>query len=76
MRVSCLQWGQCSGKLNNLANEWWAKFTALPPEKLEIAKSIIAMNKFKDEDITCDDEDVKEVLSYYKITRDDAERNR
>lgn len=48
----------------NLANEWWAKFPALPPEKLEIAKGIIAMNKFKDEDITCDDEDVKEVLCH------------
>lgn len=60
----------------NLANEWWEKFTALPSEKLEIAKGIIALNKFKDEDIACDDEDIREVLSYYKITRDDAERNR
>lgn len=59
----------------NLANEWWEKFNALPPKKLDIAKGIIALNKFNDEDISCDDEEIREVLSYYKITRDDAEKN-
>src|SRR5699024_7851796 len=34
----------------DLANEWWEKFNALTPEKLERAKSIIALNKFKDGD--------------------------
>lgn len=59
----------------NLANEWWRKFNALSPEKLEEAKDIIALNKFNDEDISCDDEEIREVLSYYKITRNDAEKN-
>ena len=57
----------------DLANEWWDKFTALSPEKLETAKEIIARNKFKDGDFVCDDSDILEVLSYYRITRNDAE---
>ncbi len=57
----------------DLANEWWEKFKALTPEKLEEAKSIIALNKFKDGDFECDDKDVLEVLSYYKISRNDTE---
>lgn len=57
----------------DLANEWWDKFTALSPKKLETAKEIIARNKFKDGDFECDDSDILEVLSYYRITRNDAE---
>lgn len=57
----------------DLANEWWEKFNSLTPEKLEEAKSIIALNKFKDSDFECDDKDVLEVLSYYKISRNDTE---
>lgn len=58
----------------NLANEWWDKFNALVPDKLEKAKAIIALNKFQDGEYECDDEDVEEVISYYKITRNDAEK--
>ena len=58
----------------DLANEWWMKFKALSPEQLVKAKSIIAANKFKDGEFECDDSDVCEVLEYYKITRDDAEK--
>ena len=57
----------------DLANEWWAKFSALPAGKLAVAKAIIAMNKFDDGEYECDDPDVEEVLSYYKITRSIAE---
>lgn len=46
----------------DLANEWWDKFTALSPEKLETAKGIIARNKFKDGDFECDAYDILEVL--------------
>lgn len=59
----------------DLANEWWEKFSALSAEKLEKAKGIIASNKFKDVEYECDDSDIEEVLSYYKITRDIAERH-
>jgi hypothetical protein len=57
----------------DLANEWWKKFSALSPKKLEKAKGIIAYNKFKDGEYECNDSDIEEVLSYYKITRDIAE---
>ena len=57
----------------DLANEWWEKFNALTPKKLKRAKSIIALNKFKDGNFECDDKDVLEVLSYYKISRNDTE---
>ena len=58
----------------DLANEWWEKFQALPEEKLEKAKKIIAKNKFKEDEYTTDgDLEIEEVLSYYKITRNTAE---
>lgn len=59
----------------DLANEWWAKFCSLPAEKLEIAKSIISLNKFKEGDYECADKEILDVLSYYSITRDIAEGN-
>lgn len=31
----------------DLTNEWWEKFKALPPDKLEKAKAIIALNKLR-----------------------------
>ncbi len=58
----------------DLTNEWWAKFSSLSPEKAVQAKEIIALNKFRDGDFTCDDPEIIDVLSYYRITRDDAER--
>ena len=59
----------------DLANEWWTKFCALSVEKQETAKSIISLNKFKDGDYECTDEEILDVLSYYSITRDIAEGN-
>ena len=47
----------------------------MPPDKLERAKAIIALNKFKDGDLICDDKEINDVLEYYKITRDDTENN-
>ena len=59
----------------DLTSEWWDKFNALTPEKLEKAKNIIALNKFKDGDYICEDKEINDVLAYYKITRDDTESN-
>ena len=59
----------------DLTTEWWEKFSALPEDKLLKAKKIIALNKFKDGDYECNDEEINTVLNYYKITRDDAEAN-
>ena len=57
----------------DLTTEWWEKFSALPVDKLVIAKEIISQNRFKDGDYECHDEEINAVLSYYKITRDDTE---
>ena len=57
----------------NLAQEWWDKFSSLPEDKLEKAKAIIALNRFKDGDYVCNDAAIEDVLSYYKITRNIAE---
>lgn len=57
----------------DLTSEWWEKFNALAPGKLEIAKGIIALNKFKDGEFECDDEEIIDLLSYYQITRNDTE---
>lgn len=57
----------------DLTSEWWLKFSSLPSNKLVKAKNIIALNKFKDGDYECDDEEINSVLNYYKITRYDAE---
>lgn len=55
----------------NLTVEWRKKFLALNEEKLLLAKSIIAMNKFADENISiCKDSEILDVLEYYKIQRD------
>lgn len=58
----------------NLANEWWDKFCRLDEKQLSLAKEIIAKNMFDEGDYTCDDESVLDVLSYYKITRNEAEK--
>ena len=57
----------------NLAQEWWDKFSSLPEDKLEKAKAIIDLNRFKDGDYVCNDAAIEDVLSYYKITRNIAE---
>lgn len=57
----------------NLTNEWWDRFQSLSPEKMETAKSIIALNKFNDGEFECTDKEILDVLSYYQIMRKDAE---
>lgn len=61
------------GGENNFTAEWWEKFNSLDENQLAKAKSIIALNKFKDGEYICNDVQVEEVLSYYKIMRKDAE---
>ena len=55
-----------------LAKDWEDAFYALPADKLELVKSIVAGNNFKDIDITSYDSEIQRVLSYYFITRDMA----
>ena len=57
----------------DLTNEWWEKFQSLSPEKLKVAKAIISLNKFKDNEFKCDDLEILDVLKYYQITRTETE---
>lgn len=61
------------GEESNLANEWWNDFSSLSPEQLEITKSIISSNNFKDYELEYNDPQIKKVINYYKITRNDVE---
>lgn len=59
------------GDESNLVNEWWEKFNTLDEKQLQVAKDIIANNRFTDEDIeSCSDKLVREVLEYYRIKRE------
>ncbi len=51
----------------DLANEWWRQFSGLPPEKLNKAKEIIALNQFHPDEADCRDAEILNVLSYYRI---------
>lgn len=61
------------GEESNLANEWWSDFSSLSPKQLEITKSIISSNNFKDYELEYNDPQIKKVINYYKITRNNVE---
>lgn len=50
-------------------SSWWSKFSALDAEQRVIAERIIAQNRFTDDDTSTEDEEIKKVLSYYRIKR-------
>lgn len=54
-------------------DEWWDKFSALSDSQLEIIKPIIHDNLFADIDKKLDKK-IQEVLSFYTIKREDAEK--
>lgn len=57
-----------------LTDQWWAAFSALSDEEMDIARPIIEKNVFTDIQDETDNDNVLNVLRYYCITRDDAER--
>ena len=58
---------------DNLAKEWEEKFWSLPADKLKTVQEIVALNQFKELNMIQYDEQVREVLTYYQFTRDEAE---
>lgn len=58
---------------DNLAKEWEEKFWSLPADKLKTVQEIVALNQFKELDMSQYDEQVRDVLTYYQFTRDEAE---
>lgn len=55
---------------NDFTNEWWKQFNTLSDEQSGVLKSIVAKNRFNDEDLQIDDPKILCVLEYYKIRRD------
>ncbi|MFR8035251.1 MAG: hypothetical protein ACLU6W_14765 [Lachnospiraceae bacterium] len=58
---------------DNLAKEWEEKFWNLPADLMQQVKDIVALNQFKELDMEQFDEQVRDVLTYYLFTRDEAE---
>lgn len=55
---------------NDLANEWWYKFRALPEEKQQHIKDYVGPNKIENDVINAwEDKEEKEVLLYYLYRR-------
>ncbi len=59
---------------HGLTQKWWDAFQSLPEEKLAKAKTIIIDNDFASITKLTNDEDILEVLRYYTIKREDAEK--
>lgn len=57
-----------------ITQKWWDCFCSLSEEQLSQAKEIIHTNIFDSYEETISDPKVLELLSYYRITRDDAEK--
>ena len=68
--IYCLQYK------DNIIKEWWKKLKSLSEKQLEEAKEIIGKNKFKfnDENYDCSDKAIIDVLTYYNIKRETAEK--
>lgn len=59
---------------NGLTDSWWGKYSALTDEEKDIINPIIHTNIFNDIDNLGLDSKLLDVLYYYKIKREDAEK--
>ncbi len=57
-----------------MTDKWWNKFSSLSDEKKAIIKPIIESNDFTDYEKTIKDAEMLEVLDFYRIKREDAEK--
>ena len=57
---------------SNTTADWWMKFNALDLDQRKLAEGIIAENLFSENDIAVNDEQVRDVLKFYQIKRDDS----
>ena len=53
--------------------KWWNCFNNLPKDKLEVAKKIIETNDFSTYENEIEDEEILNLLEFYKIKREIAE---
>lgn len=56
----------------NITATWWEKFNALSNGQRDKIEQIIAEHKFTDDDINVDDVEIREVLTFYQIKRDET----
>lgn len=56
-----------------ITEKWWNCFNSLPKNKLEIAKKIIETNNFSTYENEIEDEEILNLLEFYKIKREIAE---
>ena len=56
----------------NITANWWSKFNALNAKQRKLAELVIVEHRFTDTDINVHDKQVKDVLLFYQIKRDDA----
>ena len=59
-------------EIGNMTATWWTKFNALNNGQREKIEKIIVENKFTDDDINLEDQQIKEVLMFYQIKRDET----
>lgn len=57
-----------------LTDEWWRHYSVLSENQLAIIKPIIESNDFSDYESNVTDPEILKVLSYYRIKREDAEK--
>lgn len=56
-----------------LTEEWWKAFSSLTKEEMDILKPIVEKNDFSNYEETCTNENVLNVLKYYRVSRSDAQ---
>lgn len=59
---------------SGLTDEWWKHYSALSEKQLSVIKPIIESNDFSDYESKVVDPEILKVLSYYRIKREDAEK--
>jgi len=57
-----------------ITGKWWQCFESLPKDKIETAKKIIEKNHFSSISDLTNDNEILELLSFYIIRREDAEK--
>ena len=57
--------------VGKITSQWWLKFNSLNTEQRIIIEQIVAEHKFTDDDIKHYDNEIRDVLLYYQIKRDD-----
>lgn len=60
---------------SGMTEKWWKSFCCLSPEKLKEIKPLIQKNDFSNIEMLSDDNQILDVLNYYTIRREDAEKN-